>query len=400
MANFYIDGTTLSNSTAIFDDQGLTTCAAAGFYSDGIISRELVVANNSCYLLPQQACVTCATPCDSTISAGGGQGVFYMDIDVGGTNADVGAIVVSFNPQSIPDGIQVQYDSVVYNKTSSTSFGLLQSTTPQVPTYVGSQGSQGNCNGGNPGNIEGTYNLPVSNYNGTSFVGSGTNETVVITSQQNALTSSAPINCVMVIPKPNPSPATMQIKIIGPCGSTGWSMALNCPTPLTQFLGAVNADSDSTAACNQGNRPATSVLTQYYHQPVPTTGAVGIPTVNDYVFNDQNGVNFPPDGWYLHGTGFTYQLTSGIVTSVQDSCKTITVTDCIDSNQWTFNERFGGGPGVGDVLQFNKIIGGVVQSSVSCGTITSTGSGGDTNAIQYSGITRACDDSTHCPQTP
>ena len=43
MANFYIDGTTLSNSTAIFDDQGLTTCAAAGFYSDGIISREQVL---------------------------------------------------------------------------------------------------------------------------------------------------------------------------------------------------------------------------------------------------------------------------------------------------------------------------------------------------------------------
>ena len=397
MANFYIDGTTLSNSTAIFDDQGLTTCAAAGFYSDGIISREQVVANNSCYLLPQQACASCATACDSTISAGGGQGIFYMDIDVGGTSSDTGAIVISFNPQSIPDGIQVLYDSVVYNKLSS-NLGLLQSSTPQVPTFVGSQASQGNCNGGTPGDIIGTYSLPVSNYNGAAFQGSGTNETIVITSQQDLLTPNAPGVCVMVIPKPNPSPATMQIKVIGPCGSTGWAIALNCPTPLTQFLGAVNADSTSTDACNQGNRPATSILTQYFHQPVPTNGAVGIPTINDYVFNDQNGVTFPPDGWYLHGTGFTYQLTSGIVTSVVDACKTITVTDCIDGNQWTFNERFGGGYGVGAVLQFNKIIGGVVQSDVSCGTITSFGNGPDTNGIQASAVERACDDSTHCPQ--
>ena len=41
MSTFYINGTTLANSTTVFIDAGLITCAPDGFYSDGSgISRE------------------------------------------------------------------------------------------------------------------------------------------------------------------------------------------------------------------------------------------------------------------------------------------------------------------------------------------------------------------------
>ena len=51
MALYYLDGSTLSDSTAVYTDVGLTICAADGFYADGTIVREL----SSCLLLPAQA---------------------------------------------------------------------------------------------------------------------------------------------------------------------------------------------------------------------------------------------------------------------------------------------------------------------------------------------------------
>lgn len=52
---FYINGPSLAASTAIFDDAEMTICAADGFYSDGLITRQQV----GCLLLPAQACPNC-----------------------------------------------------------------------------------------------------------------------------------------------------------------------------------------------------------------------------------------------------------------------------------------------------------------------------------------------------
>ena len=77
MAIFYINGTTLSNSTAIFTDAELTTCAADGFYSDGNIVREQA----TCLLLPIVECPDCLAPCDTgPISQSGGSGIFSLDL--------------------------------------------------------------------------------------------------------------------------------------------------------------------------------------------------------------------------------------------------------------------------------------------------------------------------------
>ena len=60
MANYYIDGSTLQNSTAVYQDSGLTQCAPAAFYSDGLITREQVFAGSNCSLLPAQVCPSCS----------------------------------------------------------------------------------------------------------------------------------------------------------------------------------------------------------------------------------------------------------------------------------------------------------------------------------------------------
>jgi len=52
---YYLDAPSLSAATVVYDDANLTTVAADGFYSDGVISRE----QSSGVLLPQQACPSC-----------------------------------------------------------------------------------------------------------------------------------------------------------------------------------------------------------------------------------------------------------------------------------------------------------------------------------------------------
>jgi hypothetical protein len=117
MATFYINGTTLANSTSVFTDATLTLCAPNGFYSDGSgISREQV----DCILGPIQNCPACILPCgEPIINVTSGAGIYSMQVDVGGEATDVGAIVIKFYPAAIPDGIKVTYDGVEYNTLSS-----------------------------------------------------------------------------------------------------------------------------------------------------------------------------------------------------------------------------------------------------------------------------------------
>jgi hypothetical protein len=57
---FYINGPSLSSSTAVFDDAALTICSPDGFYSDGIVTRQQI----DCVLLPEQICTACCSdPC-------------------------------------------------------------------------------------------------------------------------------------------------------------------------------------------------------------------------------------------------------------------------------------------------------------------------------------------------
>ncbi len=56
LGNYYLNGPSLSTATGVFTDVELTTCAPAGWYSDGVISRQLV----GCKLLDQQNCPDCS----------------------------------------------------------------------------------------------------------------------------------------------------------------------------------------------------------------------------------------------------------------------------------------------------------------------------------------------------
>ena len=132
---FYLDAPSLSTATVVYSNAALTTVAANGYYSDGSISRQQLAG----VLLPPVICPACSVPCGGTISANGAQGIYYLSTNLG---SPTGAVVIRFNPQSVPDGILAVYDGDIYNGVSSPTFGWLQGSAG-LPTYIGA--TSGDC---------------------------------------------------------------------------------------------------------------------------------------------------------------------------------------------------------------------------------------------------------------
>lgn len=294
---YYIDGSTLLNSTAVFTDAGLTTCAPDGFYSDGINSRELV----GCILLPAQACGECATPCGEPIAASGGQGIYKVDLDAGNS---IGAMIVRFTPYSVPDGIKVLYNSGVYNKLSSPVDGYHASTDPNGYTYIGATTADCGISGT-------TYPALIEYvYNGSSFVASGNTVSVFVAAGDVSLGAS-PGNCVMVIPKINATPSLIQVEAVGPCSGTAWALDISCPIALTGF-----SSTTTHPACSEAcGFPLTQT---YYNVPVIDPNAFGLPALYDWVFSDPNGQFILTDGYYGITGGKCMTVQNGIIVAISN----------------------------------------------------------------------------------
>ena len=324
-AQYYVDGTTLSNSTAVYMDSGLTVCAPTGYYSDGIISRYLNVTSSGCFLDAPADCPSCAEPCGGTINASGGTGLYRVTLDVGGTASDVGAIIVSMDPSSVPDGIKVDFGTQSYNigvrERSAISVG--GGTSNSVGYAAGSAGNftfigvDGGCG---IDEIPGTYDLDVFNYINGGFQNSGTTESVTITNADLVLnkkefgTSITPGNIVVVVPKPNTSPNIITISIIGPCDGTAWSGAASCPVLLDAFSSQLVPLSTSTEACSL---PENDSL---YCVSTALRASTMNPDVRDQVFQDPYGNVRATDGWRTYTTSnnnrFKYETNLGVVTQV------------------------------------------------------------------------------------
>lgn len=278
-SSYYLNAPSLGSATAVFTDEALSTCAPDGFYSNGSIVREQV----GCVLLPQQTCPTCATPCGETINASGGQGIYLLDLDTGSTGGDVGAVIVRFDPYSVPDGIRATLGANVYNALTSSVDGFHQSATAGNFTYIGQIG--GDCG------ISGTTYpaLTEYSYNGTSFVATGGTQSITVAPGDVSLGASSPGSCLMVIPKLTASPSVINFEVVGPCSGTAWQMSVDCPVLLTGFSSSVMA-ATSSAACE-----LTETVTYYNASLANTPGTVGL---YDFVFADAYGSTPLPTGCY------------------------------------------------------------------------------------------------------
>ena len=100
IGTYYFDGVSFANTNMIYTNATLTTIAPNGYYSQNGISRQLIGGPSNPVLLQPGSCVTCSVPCGSGVNGSGGTGKYTLTIDLGNS---VGATIVTFNPQSVPD---------------------------------------------------------------------------------------------------------------------------------------------------------------------------------------------------------------------------------------------------------------------------------------------------------
>ena len=107
IGTYYFDGTSFANATMLYTDATLSTVAPNGYYQQNDIVRQLVGGPGNPVLLQPQACVSCSVPCGSGVSGNGGSGKYLLSMNLGNS---IGAVKVTFNPQSVPDKCSWTFD--------------------------------------------------------------------------------------------------------------------------------------------------------------------------------------------------------------------------------------------------------------------------------------------------
>lgn len=302
VSTFYLNSPSLESATAVFTNAAMTILAADGFYQQDNIVRELVGG----VLQPQATCESCATPCDEPIQAVAipEHSEYRMSINL---ESGTGAVIIRFNPFQVPLGIRVVFNSVVYNKLSSPTYGYLAAPSG-LTTYIGEDAED--C-GIAEEYTTSTYNLDVAQYNGTLFEITGEIHTVDVDSSQIQTTATTPGECIMVIPKVVSSPTVVQVTVFAICEDSFFDIEVECPANLTSFsCGARKAD--AATAC------AEAMSNTYYVAHV--NGAAGTLGLNDWVFSDINGQYVLIDGYYradaaVPGSDDFFVVQNGLVQS-------------------------------------------------------------------------------------
>jgi len=309
-STYYIDTSLFSTATAVWSDAALTSKAPDGWYQDTSESTT-VYRQQTGGTLGASANCECAVPCGTDISASGTTGSYIVDINTG---TDVGAIVVYFQPYNIPDGILGTYDSATYNTLTTNSHGVEIATAGQL-NFVGVTGTSG-CD---TSDLQGsTTSVANYTYNGSAFVATGTNTNIVIPASGTVnLNATGNIYYTLVIPKPNASPANVQLQLVGVCSGTAFQFKAICPTALPSFSSSA-VQGTSGAACS-----ATQNQTYYFAKNSSTTGtnppvvdSNTIPQAGNFVFSNSTGATALSDGFYKITANSVAQVASGVVSAI------------------------------------------------------------------------------------
>ena len=277
-STYYINGPTLSSSTAIFTDAAMTTCAPDGYYADGPIVRQQV----SCVLLPEQECPFCGIDCaDAFFKGPVNQGVYYMSVNLG---SSIGPVIINFDPMDYPNGIEVTFDSTVYNTVVSPFFGPL-SAPAGLPVFVGLDTED--CG------IVGTHTLEEYEFRSDlSFHDLGTTDVVSVATSQMNLTWTSPGSCVMVIPKPFPTPDTLLVKAISPCGLDSFALQVKCPNLESVVVIPGGAGGPGELICGY---PVDTI----FYNSIPVNGDGITLGLYDFMYYDLSCTTPLEDNYYL-----------------------------------------------------------------------------------------------------
>ena len=370
MAVYYIDGTNLSNSTAVYDDEELTVCSADGYYSNGGIVRQLV----NCVLQSQQTCtgsLSCPiayTVCYSDISAAElccrnrTEKIIYISSDytfddaphfyddealttisaTGWYSDDISGGCASVAPVPCGTGITPPSGGMgLYNLTFDAG-GTVSDVGAVViyfdprnfpdgirvqydgvfynalssPTEGLRQSTSGVADAftilGDPSNtcVPATPNTTIYDYF-DGFSGgtwdAGTPTTQSITiNTGDDVRGGQAVFSTIVIPKTTATPNTLNVQVLGPCSGTQWYIDVNCPTALPSFSSSVN----------QGSSLGCVAETETYYFAQHKSGTNSFPIITNWVFSDSSGEFVLSDGNYVMSNSNVITVVSGIVTAI------------------------------------------------------------------------------------
>jgi len=324
---YYLDAPTLAQATAVYSDIDLTICAADGVYSDGSITR----IQAGCVLGPAKFCPSCGTNCDeSSYDNSGSVGVYRSTIDLGNDPGDIGAIIITFNVPKAPHGFKAVYDGITYNSFSSPVYGYM--TAPSgLPVYMGDQDND--CGITSSSFIANNYD-----WDGGSYVYDGTTSIISVLPSQANLTVNGPGTCIMVIPKVNLNPSSLDITVESPCQSD-FQVYVSCPTVLFPTYTSQVAPTDELVCEYDDNLI-------YYNYPVNGNGVtLGL---FDWVFIDPYGESVVGDGYYyaptmLPGAYDWFLVQNGVIIQMgQCAYNAYVLTRCADG--FTLVANTGVGP--------------------------------------------------------
>lgn len=308
---YFLDGTSLIDSTAIYTNSTLTILAPDGYYSDGFNVRQQL----SGLLLPAQPCPSCGFPCTAEGDFSGDEGEYRMTIDTGSLPTSTGAIIIRFRVGNAPDGMIVNYDGNVYNEFSSPFYGYLAGTAGG-PTFLGNVATP--CL---PSGLVGSHTLNVFQWDGGTFVPTGGTNTINVTAGELALTPGAPDDpskwSVLVVPKTSLTPSTISITIYAVCASTSFLFSVECATKIKK----INASTRFESPEIEGFCEAPLLNSLY---PVRVNGTAPYLGMYDWIFLDEYGQTKAADGYYrtnnLVAPYDTIQVQNGVVIAITNEC--------------------------------------------------------------------------------
>ena len=301
---YFIDqGTTFDTTTGLYTDASAQTPAPDNTYQVNGTSTYRVQSGGT--LAATATCATCPVSCGAISIPSGAKGSYSLNVTLG---TDVGSVVVYFNPASVPDGVRGVYDSTSYNALASPTNGYIKTTSGVADAFTIIGDGSDAC-------LPSTPNTTVYNYydsiSGGSWVQNGT-ESVTI---NNGDIQGGGLNefSSLVIPKPNANPQTMDLKALGPCTGTVFSLEIVCPTALPSWsTSTIAQNGSSTSAC------AGSGLTAYFAKQYAdrNDASVVLPIVHNWVFSDSTGATVLPNGFYKVSGTTVAQVANGVVTAI------------------------------------------------------------------------------------
>jgi len=255
-------------------------------------------------------CPSCTPPaiaCGEGVNPPSGtQGLYNLTFNSGDTAGDVGAIIIYFNPQNVPDGLRVLYDGTYYNSVSAPTYGRIQSTSGVTGAFT-LLGFSNECVPELPNTT--TYNY-FDGFTGNTWVaGNPSTQDVTLNVGDDAYGGAAEYS-TMVIPKTDSSITDVTVQVLGPCSGTAWNIEVDCPTDLPAF----------TSSSNQGSSLACATVDQtfYFANHRGTTNTK--PVLTSWVFSDTNGATVLTNGNYVISGNEVITVLSGVVTNLNSSC--------------------------------------------------------------------------------